>query len=184
LIGERLGEKLGDRLSDISWVVNFCGWLDGKRKRKISIQIDNYDVWGADHTLALIIHPTLVKLRERKQGYPLVDDEDVPENIRSTSSRPLTEEEKCAGLLDDFAESRWDWVLEEMIWAFEQHINDDEWQTQYESGTHDFIVTENGDLKTGPNHTYVADYDGIKKHRERMANGRRLFAKYYFSLWD
>jgi hypothetical protein len=182
IIGESRCEKLGDWLSD-TWVTNFCGWLDGKRKRKINIQIDNYDVWSADHTLALVIHPTLVKLRERKQGTPWVDDEDVPENIRSTSAKPLTEEEKNCGCLDEFGEARWNWVLNEMIWAFEQHITDD-WEAQYESGNHDFKVTETGNLEVGPNHTYVADYEAIKKHRERMNNGRRLFAKYYFALWD
>ena len=38
------------------------------RPRKIEVHIDDYDVWGADHTLALIIHPVLVKLKEKKQG--------------------------------------------------------------------------------------------------------------------
>jgi hypothetical protein len=36
----------------------------------------------------------------------------------------------------------------------------------------------------GPKDTYVCDYDGIKKVEERMANGFRLFGKYYQGLWD
>jgi hypothetical protein len=183
IIGEDRTEKVGDWLNS-TWVADFCQWVDSKRKRKISVRVDGYDVWGADHTLAFIIHPVLVELKKHKHGHPLVDDEDVPENIRCTSARPLTEDEKNRGCLDEFAEARWDWVLEEMIWAFEQHTMDDEWQTQYESGNHDFRVDEEGNFSVGPNHTYVADYEGIKKHRERMANGRRLFAKYYESLWD
>ena len=31
---------------------------------------------------------------------------------------------------------------------------------------------------------YFRDEEGLKKHHERKANGRRLFAKYYESLWD
>jgi len=183
VIGEDRAHRLGDSLAK-TWVAKVCTWVDEKRKRKISVRVDGYDVWGADHTLALIIHPVLVELKKQKHGHPLVDDEDVPENIRSTSARSPTEEEKNTGQLDEFAEARWDWVLDEMIWAFEQHTNDDEWQAQYESGVHDFKIDDDGRLVTGPNHTYVADYEGIKKHRERMANGRRLFAKYYESLWD
>jgi hypothetical protein len=63
-------------------------------------------------------------------------------------------------------------------------MEDDGWQIQYESGNHDFKINYDVFLVTGPDHTYVADYEGMKKHRERMANGRRLFAKYYESLWD
>jgi len=31
-------------------------------ERKIEVQVDDYDVWGLDHTLALIILPCLKKL--------------------------------------------------------------------------------------------------------------------------
>ena len=52
-----------------------------RTNRKIEIRIDKYDVWGLDHTLALIIHPALVLLKEQKHGDPQVDDEDVPEEV-------------------------------------------------------------------------------------------------------
>ena len=182
VIGEAKAYELGEWLSK-TWLHNFCEWIESKRKRKINIRIDNYDVWGADHTLALIIHPVLIKLKEQKHGYPLVDDEDVPENIRSTSASPLSEEDKNFGSLDEFAESRWDWVLDEMIWAFEQHTNED-WEEQYCTGKVDFKITDDGEFVQGPDHTFEMDHESIKKHRDKMANGRRLFAKYYYSLWD
>jgi hypothetical protein len=35
----------------------------------------------------------------------------------------------------------------------------------------------------GPNDTHHYDRDGAKAWSDRMANGRRLFAKYYEGLW-
>lgn len=166
-----------------------CQWIDGKRKRKIFVKIDNYDCWSADHTLALIITPVLKKLRENKHGAPYIDDEDVPEELRSTSCRELTEEEKNCGHTDDNHFDRWDYVLDEMIWAFEQHSKGDDWKDQFYSGKHDlrFEMVENTEfsrLVKGPNDTFSIDKEGMKKHEDRMANGRRLFAKYYNCLWD
>jgi hypothetical protein len=39
-------------------------------------------------------------------------------------------------------------------------------------------------MEKGPNDTYKADYEGMKKVHDRMNNGFRLFGKYYRSLWD
>lgn len=182
VIGEAKAYELGEWLSE-TWLSDFCQWIDKKRKRKIKIQIDHYDVWGADHTLALIILPVLNKLKEHKHGYPLVDDEDVPENIRSYNAPPLSKDETDSGHTDEFAESRWDWVLDEMIWSFEQHTIED-WEEQYCSGQTDYQITSDGEFVQGPNHTFEIDHESVVKHRDRMANGRRLFAKYYDSLWD
>ena len=174
--------KLGDRLADIGWLNSFLNWVYSKQKRKVSVRIDRYDAWSADHTLAMIIHPLLIELKDQKGGSPHVDDEDVPEHLRSYSAPELTEEEKNSGHTDENWHKRWDWVLDEMIWAFEQHANED-WEDQYHSGNHDLSV-EDGVLKIGPNDTHKVDREGIKKHRERMSNGRRLFAKYYEGLWS
>lgn len=181
LIGEDRSDKLGDWLAS-TWVNGFCEWIHKKRNRKINIRIDNYDVWGMDHTLAMIIVPMLEKLQTQMHGYPFVHDEDVPDNIKSTSAPALTEEQEENGRMDAFAEDRWRWVLNEMIWTFKQHADDD-WEEQYHSGKHDFRL-EDGEFKTGPNDTFKVDRDGIKTHHLRMENGRRLFARYYEALWD
>ena len=31
-------------------------------RRKINVEIDNFDTWGLDHTLATIIYPALLQL--------------------------------------------------------------------------------------------------------------------------
>ena len=162
-------------------------------KRKVSIKIHNYDVWSADHTLALIIHPTLVKLKETKHGAPHVEDEDVPDELKSTS---VPKSEKYGDVDENFFK-RWDYVLDEMIWAFNEII-EDTWEDQYHSGEIDWVsvpIDDHGNvvskndatffrMENGPNHTRVVDMDGIKAHRQKIQNGLRLFAKYYFSLWD
>lgn len=161
LIGEDRADKLGDWLSN-TWVNDFCTWIHSKRKRKINIHIDNYDVWSADNTLALIIHPVLVKLRESKHGSPYCDDEDVPYDLRLSNEKDG----------DDIHHDRWAWVLGEMIWAFEQHKTDD-WESQFHTGA-----------TYGPDQPEVIDKEGLKNHHTRMKNGLRLFAKYYENLWD
>jgi hypothetical protein len=133
------------------------------RKRRIKVRIDDHDLWNADNTLAHIIHPVLVKMRDAKVGTPFTDDEDVPENIRSTAAKPKENEWDT----DEFFEARWEWILNEMIHSFECEINDD-WEDQFYSDT-------------GTN--FEVDFDGKKKAWDRRQNGLRLFGKYYHNLW-
>lgn len=156
----RLSEWLGDKLAD-SWVNNVCNWIYSKRARKVRIHIDEYDTWSMDHTLSMIIHPMLEQLKATKHGAPHVDDEDVPEELRSTSAPELTEEQKNYGGTDDNFFKRWDWVMDEMIFAHHCQFND--WEDEYY------------DRK---------DYDGMREIEKRIANGFRLFGKYYQGLWD
>jgi len=158
-----------------------------KKKRKIKVHIDNYDVWGADHTLAIIIHPILIRLKDLKRGAPHVDDEDVPEELRSTSAPPKEDEYDT----DANHFLRWDYVLNEMIYAFECE-KDEDWENQFHSGNIDHVWVESGsyegektyEIENGPNHTHVFDKESFDKAMKRRQNGLRLFAKYYHSLWD
>jgi hypothetical protein len=172
-----------------SLLMKLCTWIESKRKRTIKVRIDNYDVWSADHTLAYIILPMLKKMKENKQGAPFVDDEDVPEGLRSTDAPPKENEYDT----DANHFKRWDWVLDEMIQAFECHV-DESWEDQYRSGVHDMVwevsaTDENGkpklyQMKDGPKNTYKCDYEALEKHQKRNQNGFRLFGKYYQNLWN
>jgi len=163
--------------------------LDFIHPRIEYVKIDRHDTWSMDHTLANIILPMLKQLRDNKHGAPNVDDEDVPEELKSTSA-PSKENEWD---IDDNHFKRWDWVLDEMIFAFE-HKNDDTWQEAFTSGVIDNKSVacewdENGKAKMfkmvdGPNHTYKCDYEGMKVVEDRIQNGFRLFGKYYQNLWD
>ena len=172
-------------------------WIDGHKKRKIKIHIDKYDTWSMDHTLAHIILPMLKQLRDTKHGSPLVDAEDVSEELRMTgyddgSSQfrlKFEDDEHYEKDSWDITHRRWEWVLNEMIFAFE-HLIDDSWEEAYRSGHIDmeFVPCEDNpklsQMVDGPNHTYKCDYDGMKKVYDRMDNGFRLFGKYYRGLWD
>ena len=80
-ISEETCDKWTDRLYPITNPISKV--LNWRNNRKIKVHIDPYDVWGLDDTLALIIAPSLRLLKQRKQGSPFVDDEDVPEDVRS-----------------------------------------------------------------------------------------------------
>lgn len=179
-------EKLGDWLAKNNdgtdtALYRFCRWVDTFKERKLNIHIDDYDVWSMDHTLAMIIAPMLKELGKNKHGAPFVDDEDVPLELQTISAPALSEDQKNSGDTDENWLPRWKWVLDEMIWTFEQHMSN--WEEQYYSGESD-ILFEDGVMKKGPKDTFTVDEVGVAAHRERMSNGRRLFAKYYCALWD
>jgi len=137
-----------------------------------------------DSTLALIIVPMLKKLRESKHGSPMVDLKDVPEKLHPPKDQ---KDNLKNGDVDDNHHARWDWVLDEMIWAFEQ-VNEN-WEDKYTTGEYDYRFEKNEGssfykLKTGPNHTAVTDWEARKAHQERMDNGFRLFGCYFQSLWS
>lgn len=120
------------------------------------VKIDKWDTWNTDSTLAKIILPMLKQLRKNKHGAPITDDEDVPEELRSTSAPPKKNEWD----IDENHFKRWDWIMDEMIWSFEEINKDTFW---------DRLGLER---------------DELQKYEDRIDNGLRLFGKYYRGLWD
>lgn len=164
-----------------TWLYKFLSWIDSKRKRTVIVHIDRWDTWSMDHTLALVVVPMLKQLKEKNHGSPNVDDEDVPDHLRSTSAPPVEEYE-----VDTNHHKRWDWVMGEMIFAFESKLDD--WERKFESGEADLQWKKLDDgmsqMVHGPNHTRTYDEEGRKKYHDRIKNGFRLFGKYYEGLWD
>lgn len=152
----------------------------GDGERKIDVHIDSHDTWSMYETLSHIIVPMLKQLKETKQGSPFIDDEDVPEHLRSSKAPPV--ENTWDADEHYHYHARWDWVLNEMTWTFEQYQT--EWENQFFHGNIDYKINEDGILEEGPNHTLIIDEENRKKHIERMKHGRMLFAKYYECLWD
>jgi hypothetical protein len=138
------------------------------------VKIDRYDTWSMDYTLAYIILPMLIQLKETKHGAPFTEDKDVPKELRSTSAPPKENEWDT----DDNHFKRWDYILDEMIWAFEQKLkDDDEHQFFDHTGTEGLPFEEKiGKIKV--------DQKGLKAHQKRKENGFRLFGVYYQNLWD
>lgn len=168
-------------------VHRFLLWIDSHKQRRIQVRIDPWDTWSMDHTLALIVLPMLRQLQETKHGAPCVDDEDVPEHLRSTAAPNLTQEQQDTGGVDDNHFARWDWALDEMIWAFQQHLDENS-DTQFWSGQadHQWKQLEGGmsQMVEGPRHTLHLDRDALQAWQQRKDRGFRLFGKYYQALWN
>ena len=157
------------------------------------VKIDNYDTLSMDSTLTPIILPMLKQLKETKHGAPYTEDEDVPPNLRSTT-KSAQKSKKNDWDSDGNHFRRWDWIMDEMIWAFEQ-LADDTWEEQYFSGKSNIIWVPSKELdakgkpvtyemKKGPGDTRKYDKKGYMKHSDRIDNGLRLFGKYFRALWD
>jgi len=184
-------DRWADRLTPVSGFINRV--LDTIHPRVEYVRIDRWDTWSMDSTLASIVLPMLRQLKATKHGAPMVDDEDVPEHLRSTAAPPKENEYDT----DDNHFLRWDWVLDEMIFAFEKK-NEDDWQSEFHSGEIDLLwipVDKDGnevpkgehkyyEMKRGPNDTSYWDREGMEAVQKRISNGFRLFGKYYEGLWD
>jgi hypothetical protein len=148
---------LADILEPISIAIR---WISERVNRKIDyVKIDRWDTWAMDHTLALIILPMLKQLQESKHGAPNVDDADVPEYLRSHMAQPKEYEWDT----DSLWHMRWEWVVGEMIFAFEK-LNEEDWEDEF------FKNKE-------------WDREGWSKVNDRIQNGLMLFGKYYRGLW-
>ncbi len=157
------------------------------------VKIDNYDTWSMDSTLTPIILPMLKQLKKDKHGAPFTEDEDVPPDLRSTTKSALKAKKETWDT-DGNHFKRWDWILDEMIWAFEQ-LADDDWEAQFHTGKSDVVWVPSKELdakgrprtyemKKSPKDTRKWDKKGYNKHSARIDNGTRLFGKYFRALWD
>ena len=143
-----------------NWLYDKFGYSP---EQKVKVKIDPWDTWSMDHTLAPIILPMLVQLKETKHGAPAVEFKDVPEELWPPDAEAFNKLYAHNGETDENFFKRWDWVLDEMIYAFDCKANKDEVYMRF-------------DIKT--------EKDAIRKEQDRISNGFRLFGKYYENLWD
>lgn len=155
------------------------------KEQKVSIRIDKWDTWNMDTTLAHIITPMLKQLKATQHGAPNVDMEDVPEELRVGKLEGEYD-------VDENYFKRWEYVLDEMIFAFEsKHIQweDQFWKVKPEIDWDNPIDTESSNTRTDIQPIRwktegICDWEGRDKYQKRITNGFRLFGKYYESLWD
>jgi len=156
--------------------INIGRYPKGDKQRKISIKIDPWDTWSADHTLALIITPLLLQMKEQKQGAPNIDDDDVPENLRSTAVAP----KEFDWDTDDNWHLRWDYVLDEMIFAMQEIASDKEGENSfYDHSQVDEYAEINDQISA-----IKVDWEALLAHQDRVQKGCELFGKYFQALWD
>jgi len=166
-------DKWADRIAPISDFIRVV--LDYIQPPIKYVKIDRWDTWSMDHTLALIILPMLKQLDITKHGAPFTEDDDVPEYLRSYMAQPKEHEWDT----DSLHFMRWDWILAEMIWAFEQELKDDDEHQFFDHSASEGIEDFNERISK-----LKVDEKGLKAHQERKKNGFRLFGKYYQNLWD
>lgn len=138
------------------------------------VKIDTHDTWNMDHTLAYIVVPMLHQLKATKHGSGIVDIEDVPESLH-----PTTVPSTANNYDDETVHQRWDWVLDEMIWAFEQQVKDNDDEKFFDHSGVDTTLPLQQQMQQ-----IKVDSVGLKAHNDRKQNGFRLFGKYYQNLWD
>lgn len=174
-------ERLVSVIEPISRGIQWA--LDKIHPRIVYVKIDRWDTWSMDHTLADIVLPMLRQLKDTKHGAPDTDDEDVPEYLRRHMAQPKENEWDT----DSLHFMRWDWILDEMIWAFEQKVVDDAEDQFFDHSAYDGSRLGNQEwLEDISNNVSKVKYDKVGHHawQERKANGFRLFGKYYEALWD
>lgn len=134
--------------------------------------IEKKDSWSVDTTLAPIIAPLIRQLKATTHSCGQVDDADVPEYLCKRADGTPYDYNDCYSDSDDEATdllvARWNWVLDEIIYAMEaisnQFHGDDLW--------------ENTDPMDNNN---ISIY---RRDQERIDNGCYLFGRYFRSLWD
>ena len=177
--------------------VNIKNWPKKGYRRKINIQIDPWDSWNLDNTLAQIIYPCLVQLKATKHGVPgdLVNDVGGEDYAQQGSFDFYKETHDDAWKI---GAKRWDEILDKMIWSFEQVAKGDyDEKYHHGRGEYDWVKTD----KTFPNPItgkVEATYQMVDKnpdehwydhvchtlHEERIQEGLDLFGKYFRNLWD
>ena len=125
-------------------------------KTDVRVNLDPWDTWSIDHTLSYILVPLLIQLRDTQMGAPLVHNEDVPEELWSAD-----DSWKSTGETDPHWFDRWNYVLNEMIFAMSAIRDDNE-------------------------HELFSDYrsQAYQDYLARVQNGCVLFGKYFQNLWD
>lgn len=165
--------------------------------RKINVEIQNFDTWNLDHTLAKIIYPALVQLKMNKHGVP----NSIIENI---GGEDYVDQQCFDFYRETYNEAfnkaceRWDEILDKMIWSFQQ-VAEDTYDAKYHHGKGEYEWVETDTLYPNPitgkmektfqmvdknpdEHWY--DVEGHRLHEARMQEGFELFGKYYANLWD
>lgn len=154
--------------------------------RRVDVQIDKFDTWNLDHSLALIIYPALVQLKEVKHGVPGEFAQVGGEGYDGQQSFDFYSEtvDECY----EIGVARWNEVLDKMIWSFQQ-LCFDSYDDKYHHGEmkvewEDIPGSKLWKMVDGNPGEHWYDHVGHMLHEERIQEGLELFGKYYRSLWD
>ncbi len=93
-----------------------------RKNRAFNIHIDDFDVWNLDYTLACIIHPALVRLKETKHGYPELWEDGMvtSHNWDRQLHFDFIDEE----IEEKYLIKKWNDIMDKMIYSFGVIMND------------------------------------------------------------
>jgi hypothetical protein len=177
--------------------INLSKYPKGNGKRRIDIQIDPFDTWSFDHTIASIIFPALIQLKNTKHGVPGGFTDRVGGDFDNNLVFDFIKEDD-AEVFNQLCDS-WDDVLDKMIWSFLQLSIEDDYDNKYHHGKMETDWVESDYTYTDPitgkiEKTYQMvdknpeehwfDQIGNQEHEKRIQEGLDLFGKHFRDLWD
>ena len=155
--------------------------------QEIEVIVHKYDTYNADWTIATIVLPLLKRLKEKKQGAPYVDEQDVPEELRPPVG--VDRDDPNHPWEDENFFKRWEHILDEIIFAMEEIASDNANEPSPYTKEGEMVLGEI-DEETGTGSITFEGYEETKDSREaynnyhaRIRNGCRLFGVYFTALW-
>jgi len=165
------------------------------KDRKVNVEIEHFDTYSLDHTLALIILPALIQYKNNNNG--------IPSEFSDVGGDPNSMQESFSFYTDTHVEAfeegvrKWEEVIDKMIWSFQQ-IVEDQYQSKYHHGSSDILWKKSDEefynpvtgkmekaydmIETDPDARWY-DINGYEEHERRVQEGLELFGKYYRNLW-
>lgn len=136
--------------------------IPGEEHKKI--EVDDWDIWNVDYTLACVIHPVLLKYRENLTGYPeLWEDGMITSHNYDRQLHFDIFDEKVER---DYLIKKWKDTVDKMCRAFGMIVEKETWEdTWLDKSYHESKIRET-------------------EYYEAIDEGLALFAKYYHNLWD
>jgi hypothetical protein len=164
-------------------------WCDICRFLKSSYQkltrgFSDEECWNLDYTIAKFILPRLKHFKKHNYGLPWRSHKMINGEVVE-----LMESEKIYDRAIDgsLTSEEWDDVLNNIIFAFEFILDEDEWSKKcyaprFFEEPYGFI--ENIGKKKPLRYPIKPNYDMYKKAEKYASNGMKLFALYHRGLWD
>jgi len=165
-------------------------------RKKVDIHIDKYDSWNAAHTMAYVILPILLQLRNTSSSIPAEFADIKNEDYSGQYTFDFYKADHSAAF--DKCIENWNKTLDKMIWSFQQLVVD-EYEQLYHHGQPKFSWKDTNQTTYNPitkkhEETYEMvddnpgehwyDVAGHKLHEQKMKEGFELFGKYFTHLWD
>jgi len=133
------------------------------------IILDNSDTWSVDYTLSKLAVPMIKQLHREKMGYGYIDDSDVPDELKTGTK--------------EHDEIKYNWFMNEIIWCLNEIAQEEPNSPDIELDEDLFVL--NRDERSPEQNETMKNF--LKLHEEydaRIANGCRLFGKYFRNLWS